>query len=44
MQALPSGMAPVPMPDKYIAEMIMDRIAARPRSIWGGEYTDRSPS
>ena len=25
---LPGGMAPVPMPDKYIAEMIMDRIAA----------------
>ena len=42
MQALPGGMAPVPMPDKYIAEMIMDRIAASKVYI-GGEYTDRSP-
>ena len=42
MQALPGGMAPVPMPDKYIAEMIMDRIAAS-KVYMGGEYTDRSP-
>ncbi len=25
---IPGGMAPAPMPDKYIAEMLMDRIAA----------------
>ena len=40
MQALPGGMAPVPMPDKYIAEMIMDRIAAS-KVYMGGEYTDK---
>lgn len=28
MQDVPGGMAPVPMPYRYIAEMIMDRIAA----------------
>ena len=31
------------MPDRYIAEMIMDRIAAS-KVYMGGEYTDRSPS
>ncbi len=36
-------MAPVPMPDKYIAEMIMDRIAAQQGLYGRGEYTDRSP-
>lgn len=42
MQALPGGMAPVPMPDRYIAEMIMDRIAAS-KVYMGDKYTDRSP-
>ena len=28
LHAKPGGMLPCPMPDKYIAEMIMDRIAA----------------
>lgn len=42
MQALPGGMAPVPMPDRYIAEMIMDRIAAS-KVYMGEAYTDRSP-
>ena len=42
MQALPGGMAPVPMPDRYIAEMIMDRIAAS-KVYMGDQYTDRSP-
>ena len=42
MQALPGGMAPVPMPDRYIAEMIMDRIAAS-KVYMGAAYTDRSP-
>lgn len=35
-------MVPVPMPDKYIAEMIMDRIAAS-KVYEGAAYTDRSP-
>ena len=42
MQALPGGMAPVPMPDRDIAEMIMDRIAAS-KVYMGEAYTDRSP-
>lgn len=33
---------PVPMPDKYIAEMLMDRIAAS-KVYKGKDYTDRSP-
>ena len=38
----PGGMAPVPMPDRYIAEMIMDRIAAS--KVYEGEnYQDSSP-
>lgn len=39
---IPGGMAPVPMPDKYIAEMIMDRIAAS-KVYRGSEYTDADP-
>ena len=39
---VPGGMAPVPMPDKYIAEMIMDRIAAC-KVYQGDAYTDQSP-
>ena len=33
-------MVPVPMPDRYIAEMIMDRIAAC-KVYKGKDYTDR---
>lgn len=41
-RAIPGGMAPVPMPDRYIAEMIMDRIAAS--KVYEGEnYQDSSP-
>ena len=35
-------MVPVPMPDKYIAEMIMDRIAAS-KVYRGDKYTDKDP-
>ena len=39
---VPGGMLPVPMPRKYIAEMIMDRIAAC--KVYNGKnYTDTSP-
>lgn len=36
------GMSPVPMPDKYIVEMLMDRIAAS-RVYLGDKYTDSAP-
>ena len=36
------GMVPVPMPEKYVAEMLMDRIAAS-KVYKGDEYTDASP-
>lgn len=36
------ALVPVPMPDKYFAEMIMDRIAAS-KVYKGKEYTDASP-
>ena len=39
---VPGGMAPVPMPDKYIAEMMMDRIAAC-KVYLGENYTDKAP-
>ena len=35
-------MVPVPMPGRYIAEMIMDRIAAS-KVYEGKKYTDASP-
>lgn len=35
-------LSPVPMPDKYVAEMIMDRIAAS-KVYKGAEYTDAAP-
>jgi len=41
-RANPPGMLPCPMPDKYIAEMIMDRIAAC-KTYQGKAYTDKSP-
>ena len=38
----PGGMSPAPMPRRYIAEMVMDRIAAC--KVYLGEgYTDSSP-
>lgn len=40
--AEPGGMLPCPMPDKYIAEMVMDRIAAC-KTYQGDAYTDKSP-
>jgi len=40
--ARPGEMVPVPMPDRYIAEMLMDRIAAC--KVYKGEaYTDEAP-
>lgn len=39
-KAKPGEMIPMPMPDKYIAEMIMDRIAAC-KVYKGKNYTDR---
>ena len=39
---LPGGIAPVRMPEKYVAEMLMDRIAAS-RVYRGDKYTDRDP-
>lgn len=39
---IPGGMAPAPMPDRYIVEMFMDRIAAS--KVYNGKnYTDKSP-
>lgn len=38
----PGKLLPVPMPDKYIAEMIIDRIAAS-KTYEGEKYTDASP-
>ncbi|MBE5883199.1 MAG: catalase [Lachnospiraceae bacterium] len=40
--AVPGALMPVPMPDKYFAEMIMDRIAAS-KVYKGSEYTDSAP-
>ena len=42
IHAIPGGMAPVPMPKRYIAEMIMDRIAAS-KVYKGKAYTDAAP-
>lgn len=39
---VPGGMIPVPMPDRYIAEMLMDRIAAS-KVYKKDQYNDRSP-
>lgn len=41
-KAIKGGMAPAPMPRKYVVEMLMDRIAAC-MVYKGGEYTDSSP-
>ena len=42
LRAKPAGMRPCPMPDKYIAEMVMDRIAAC-KTYQGEAYTDKNP-
>lgn len=42
MHDVPGGMAPVPMPKKYIAEMFMDRLAAS-KIYLGKAYTDEAP-
>lgn len=39
---IPGGMAPAPMPDRYIVEMLMDRIAAC-KVYKKDRYTDRAP-
>ncbi|MCL2051739.1 MAG: DUF5662 family protein [Lachnospiraceae bacterium] len=41
IRALPSGIAPAPMPLKYVAEMLMDRVAAC-KVYNHGTYTDAS--
>lgn len=41
-EAEPGKLVPVPMPRRYLAEMIMDRIAAS-KVYKGKDYTDRSP-
>lgn len=39
---IPGGMAPAPMPNKYIVEMLMDRIAAC-KVYHGEDYTTKAP-
>ena len=39
---VPGGMAPAPMPKKYVAEMLMDRIVAS-KTYRGAAYTDQDP-
>ncbi len=42
VKEIPGGMAPAPMPNRYIVEMFMDRIAAS--KVYNGmNYTDKSP-
>ena len=41
-RGIEGGMAPAPMPDRYIAEMLMDRIAAC-KVYHKGTYTDADP-
>lgn len=41
-RGIPGGVAPVPMPDKYIIEMLMDRIAAC-KVYHGINYTYKDP-
>lgn len=41
-KSIQGGMVPAPMPDKYIIEMLMDRIAAC-KVYQGEKYTDASP-
>jgi hypothetical protein len=39
---IPGGMAPAPMPTRYVIEMFMDRIAAC-KVYHGKDYTDKDP-
>jgi len=42
VKEIPGGMAPAPMPNKYVVEMLMDRIAAC--KIYNGDsYTPKDP-
>ena len=41
-RSIPGGMAPAPMPNKYIVEMFMDRVAAC-KVYHKGHYTDQDP-
>ncbi len=41
-KGIPGGMAPAPMPNKYIVEMLMDRIAAC-KVYHGEDYTTKAP-
>lgn len=42
LREVPGGMAPAPMPSKYVVEMLMDRIAAS-KVYQKEKYTDESP-
>lgn len=42
LNAIPGGMAPAPMPEKYVVEMFMDRIAAS-KVYLKENYTNASP-
>lgn len=42
LHSIEGGMAPAPMPKKYVVEMLMDRIAAS-KVYQKEKYTDRSP-
>ena len=42
LKNIPNGMAPAPMPERYVVEMLMDRIAAS-KVYLKGKYTDQSP-
>lgn len=42
LHAVKGGMAPAPMPKKYVAEMLMDRIAAS-KTYRGNAYTNSDP-
>lgn len=42
VHSIEGGMSPVPMPDKYIVEMLIDRMAAS-KVYLGKDYTDDAP-
>jgi len=42
LNSIPGGMAPAPMPEKYVVEMFMDRIAAS-KVYLKKAYTDTAP-
>ena len=41
-EAVEDGLVPVPIPDRYLVEMFMDRVAAS-KVYNGKKYTDKSP-